>query len=187
MTDEELLARHAHCDSKLCRVEAPASEWATLANECTRALKLRDGAESPDDVPQAESGGATQDAATIIRDNRDALAAEWVRVTTAYPPPTDEDDPMYEASLSEWVLCLLGMYERGRVHLLTIKTDVVNLGVLEAAKPALTKEQFSALCGLVYLDNFHRINGHDVRWMREISERMKKKGYDAKSTPDRKD
>lgn len=41
MTDEELLAKHARCDTKLCRVEAPTVEWAKLAVECRRADELK--------------------------------------------------------------------------------------------------------------------------------------------------
>lgn len=41
MTDEEILTKHSTCDPKVCSVDAPTNEWATLAKECKRADALK--------------------------------------------------------------------------------------------------------------------------------------------------
>ncbi len=51
---------------------------------------------------------ADENTSSIIAENRDALAAVWRKVTTAYPPPVSREgetpDPREVLSLGDWIV-----------------------------------------------------------------------------------
>lgn len=88
-----------------------------------------------------------------IAANRDALAAEWLKVTTAYPPPIsakgEEPDPRESMSLGDWVV---GELRRRDAELLRLAGPVCDNPPCKGARAIEHKrEQLGRIC--TFIDN----------------------------------